>query len=631
MSASFELRGNGAGAVDLVRQLNQRLDDTEKQGNEAAKGLGRMKEAAEKLAAQGDKAEQYAQKIRKLAEYVDKGALSQEKAEAAANRFRQQIEKSNPKVQEAAKRQQELAAASERTKDAMRRQGEAMKQSLETPLERYKRSMLEVSRLYRSQSIDDETRIRRTRELRRELEAATRATHQQATAQRAAFGPQALASMKSYLLGFGSAAGGIAALRSEFAALRAEGNRISQAKLDAAGARRVLRTQLALATPEEQAMVLDAANRIPGELKIPSTVTDLTLNDAVSASPDIGRAVKFAEFGLRMTRGTGDTVEIGGALDVANALGTDDPTAAYAFLNAAKQVSRVKEVAKVAKNLPRVVNSVTLAGADPRVGGGLYAGLTVGGADPDSEISRTAAINLIDRANKFFTQNKFKDIAREDRDEFAEQIALLMGNDELAQQFIGSKQFQFRAASRSSVQALLTPGHMARDAYNKFFEVIGDDPAATGKGMIDFINAGKDEAAAETDRVIKSGSELRRLGASDTLSEERVIDLVETIRAARLARNNSFSNPAAWTTTIRGNLATAAGPTVERDEAAGLLEAEAAGLRERAEFLQGSRAARWGSPGELQRIQQQLPILQDMANSLRNIDRKANAPTSQQE
>lgn len=92
MSANFELKGSGAGAVDLVRQLNKGLDDTEKQGKLTAKQLEKMKQQAEKFAAQGDKLDQYNLKLKKLGEYVKKGALEQEQAEKTANRLRMQLD-----------------------------------------------------------------------------------------------------------------------------------------------------------------------------------------------------------------------------------------------------------------------------------------------------------------------------------------------------------------------------------------------------------------------------------------------------------------------------------------------------------------------------------------------------------
>lgn len=540
MSANFELKGSGTGAVDLVRRLNQQLDVTEKQGKQTAKQLEKMKLQAEKFAAQGDKVDQYNLKIKKLAEYVKKGALEQEHAEKAANRWRQQLD--------------QVGKASDK-----------------------------------------------------------------------AFGSQAISNLKSYVTGMIGITGIVAAVRAEITALRAEGNRIAQTKLDAAGARRVLRSQIALATPEEKRQVLSAADRLGADpsLGVEQKLVDLTLNSAVSASPNISRAIKFAQFGLQLTKGEGDVeAEIGGGLDIANALGSDDPVAAFAFLNAAKQVSRVESTGKVAKNLPRVVNAVKIAGADPRVGGALYAGLTVGGADPDSEVSRTAAINLIDRANKFFTQNKFKDIAAGDRDSFPEQLALLLGNDELSRQFLNSPQFQFRAASKPAVQQLFTPGSTAREAYAKFFEVIGEDPAATGRGMMDFINRGKFESAAQGERVIRKGAEIDRLAGADTLSEERVADLVALIRSGRI--KSGLGNLSATDWSIRTELLLDYGATLEREEAAAYLEQNAAQfdwVSRRGSFSEANRAA----------AREQSALLTEMVNELRSINRKSNTTSSQQE
>lgn len=543
MGAKFSLEASGQGAINIVRKLNQLLDESEKGFKKTAQGAGELERAAKRIVQQTEgPQERWNKKLAETQELFKKGKLTLDQAAQATAYYRQKLD--------------EAGRAQERT-----------------------------------------------------------------------FGASAVAQLKSYAAGFLGISGIIAGIRAEINALRAEGERTAQAKIGAADARRVLRSQIALATPEEQQLVLAAANRIPGELNVSSATTDLTLNSAVSASPDIARAVKFAEYGLRLTRGVGDTkAEIGGALDVGNALNSNDPQAAFAFLNAAKQVSRVEDTAAVAKNLPRVINAVAVAGADPRVGGALYAGLTVGGADPDSEISRTAAINLIDRANQFFTKNKFADIPLEQRDEFKEQIALLLNNDQLGQQFLKSDQFNFKAASRPAVQQLFTPGSTARAAYRKFFDVIGEDPSTTGQNLIDYVNAGRNEPAAEAERAIASVSEQRRLASGDTLSQARVDDIVAAIKAGRLSQEPSILNQSAWDWVIRSGLYVSAGPTLERGEAAGILNQEAQWLGRAA-----GRAAIYGDKDRAAAMEQQVVYLRQMADSLQNIDRKSNAATTQQE
>ncbi|QDU57382.1 hypothetical protein [Aeoliella mucimassa] len=202
MGTKFELQGSGRGAVELIRQLNAELDKSEQQGADAAKGLAKLKSEAERFAATGDKVEQYNHKLARLAHYVEKGALEQGKAEAAANRWRQQLDRLDPKLREAAESERKLAAESERVKQALRQQGETLRQSLETPQESFNRQLRETIKLHRADAISVETRRRRIAQLRGELHAATSAT-------KGMFSKQVLSGLAAGvtgLLGVGSAA-----------------------------------------------------------------------------------------------------------------------------------------------------------------------------------------------------------------------------------------------------------------------------------------------------------------------------------------------------------------------------------------------------------------------------------------
>lgn len=194
MGAKFELLGSGRGAVDLVRNLNRELDATEKQGGKTAKGFDKIKNAAERFAATGDRVAQYENKLKRLTQFVEAGALSQKKAEAAANRFRLQLEQSNPKVREAAEAEKKRTAELERSRVAMMAQGNSIRQFLETPTERYKRLLRETIKLHRQDAISMETRRRRVRQLKQELEGAS-------SANESAFGPATLGKLGAMTAG----------------------------------------------------------------------------------------------------------------------------------------------------------------------------------------------------------------------------------------------------------------------------------------------------------------------------------------------------------------------------------------------------------------------------------------------
>lgn len=486
----------------------------------------------------------------------------------------------------------------------------------EGPQERLNKKLRETQDLFKKGKLTLDEAYRATRKYREELDKLGRSGDR-------TFGSTAVSQIKSYATSFLGVTGIIAGIRSEINALRAEGERVAQAKLGAAAARRGLRRQIANATPEEQELVLSTADRLAGELKLPQARIDSALREGISASPSVQRGVDFAEFGLKLNKELSDpNASIGAAIDIANAINTSDPYRASGFLNIVEQTSRATDPQKVAENAPRVINAVVQAGGRPEVGGALFAGLTVGSADKNTEVSRTAGINLIDRLNKFFTETKVDGVTREDSDTFAEQIALVLGSEAIGQQFISSKYGQsFRAASRPGVGALIgQPQSQARAAYDRALRLLGDanEQRRAGERVLDFVGGGTQERAAEAERIIASGAEQGRLSAPDTLSEQARTDIVEAIKSGRRLRASAFDSVNALDPVVRSELTVATGATLERDEAASYLRREASQLA--------------GSDfGQNPRFTEQIAILRSMADSLQSLDRKANAPTTQQE
>lgn len=264
MSAKFTLEGSGQGAIDLIRKLNKELDGTEDQFDKAAKGAGRAEAAAKRLVDNvATPMERYKDKVEKLATAVEAGYITQEKAKVAADRYCAILQKTDPKMVEAAKRQEQFKLAAEKSaqaqkraaeetakaSEALRAHGDKIKQSVETPMERYKRQLLEVGRLYRQGAIDQETFIRKARELKQEITVSSDAFKEVEVAQKSAFGSSAIASLGAYAAGMLSIGSVIAGIKQGFVELERQAQESADKSFGAFAS--MAQLQQVSSTPEE--------------------------------------------------------------------------------------------------------------------------------------------------------------------------------------------------------------------------------------------------------------------------------------------------------------------------------------------------------------------------------------------
>lgn len=250
MSAKFQIEGSGAGAIDLIRKLNKALDGTEEGFDKAAKGSARAEAAAKRLVdSVATPMERYKDKVDKLAEAVKKGHITQEQATVAADRYHKKMVESNPKIAEAAANQKKLKDETDRAAAAMKAQGEKIRQSVETPMERYKRQLLEVGKLLRSGAIDQETFVRKARELKAGMVVASDAFKEVETSQKSAFGSAAIARIAAYGAGMLSVGSIIAGVKRGFMELERQAQASADASFTAFSS--MAQLQQVSATPEE--------------------------------------------------------------------------------------------------------------------------------------------------------------------------------------------------------------------------------------------------------------------------------------------------------------------------------------------------------------------------------------------
>lgn len=250
MSAKFQIEGSGAGAIALIQKLNKTLDGTEEGFDKAAKGSARAEAAAKRLIDNvATPMERYKDKVDKLAEAVKKGHITQEQATVAADRYHKKMVESNPKIAEAAANQKKLKDETDRAAAAMKAQGEKLKQSLETPMERYNRQLLETGKLLRAGAIEKETFIRKSRELKLELDRATGSIKGAGESTAAAFGGKAIASLASYGAGLLSTGAIIAGVKQGLTELERQAQQTADTMMTSLGSMGEL--QQVSATPEE--------------------------------------------------------------------------------------------------------------------------------------------------------------------------------------------------------------------------------------------------------------------------------------------------------------------------------------------------------------------------------------------
>lgn len=200
--------------------------------------------------------EKHRRQLMEVGQMYRAGSIDQETFVRAARNLRVELDKSNPALKEEAERlkaladkQKEYAAAAERTAqkqkqlatdsqkaaDSLKRQGEAMKQSLETPMERHKRQLLEIGKLYRSGAVDKETFIRQSRKLKTELDGTNVALEKTEKAGLGAFGTAMLANVSGMVTGVFSLGTAVALVVDNFQKVDATAKQAAESVLNSLG------------------------------------------------------------------------------------------------------------------------------------------------------------------------------------------------------------------------------------------------------------------------------------------------------------------------------------------------------------------------------------------------------------
>lgn len=323
-----------------------------------------------------------------------------------------------------------------------------------------------------------------------------------------------ISSASQMIAGYASVTRAVSAWRAELEAVAQLQERTTQAKLTAHGARRNLLRNLGGVDAADREFVRSSADSIASRNGYASTLVDAAMAAAVSSNPDPRQAVRATRTLLPMVDDLGGQEAgqfIGAVGDVGNALNTNNIYRSLGLLQATVSTGRPTDIRAVAMNAPRVLTAYAAEGIDPRRAAGVFAGMTVGGADPHGEISRTAAINMLGKSKAFFAADS-RGYAAGAVDTPDEQLDVLMSNPALAKKFID--EMGFRAAGMAGVQALLlNPEGKAREAYNRTMNLSGNaqQQEALGREALAFALSGDQERTYAQNRVVAAGAEQLRL------------------------------------------------------------------------------------------------------------------------
>lgn len=565
-----EETGAAQQARDATARLEREQRDNERAAEEVRRGMQRSEGTTRR----------YSRRLEELRRLHRVGALTASELAQAEAHLRREIT--------------DVADASERAAKADRERRAQQIRERNDPNERYRRGLAEAYRLQKAGALSSREYRMEVARLKRELNAAGQAGRQ-------AFSPNIAGNLQSFVMTTFGAGSAVAAFREEMMALKQFAESRAQTQMDAATARRNLKFNLLGATPQQRAFVLGRANELPAQTGVGQQRVDQVMQNTISAAPTISRGVAFAEFGLRGLKDMPGSDEIvGGMLDIANALNTDNPELAAGFGQVGILRSRATDPRKYFTNAPRVLGAAALEGMSAARAGAVFNALAVGGADKDLEVSRTAAINLFSRLGKYFTEEKAEElgIPFSSVDTLDEQLDYVMANRDEAINFLGA--FDFRAAGRTGVADFLTGRTQAgRDAYNLTLRDLSDRQGLIqkGRGLADFLNTGRFEGTAELNRNVGTLNEQAAFLQAPALNTEQTDNLVRTLVGGRQLYGLDTDFVGRTSLGVRGQLFAQYGTSIDATEAQQAVQGEL-------DFIAGRRATLGGYGSQEPQVQQ---------------------------
>lgn len=526
-SDEIVMTGNATQLLEAYKQVNAAiLKQTEesraaaRQSKEADAEQTRMAKEAAKVWEQTLKPiERYKIEVDKLKALLQEGAISQEVFNRAMERQREifakekaatpearaaAAKKEAEETEKAAARKRELAdeeaaraksekenqeanaralkkledaekAALQRKKE-LRAEGERMRQSNLTPLERYNAEVARASQLLKKGVIDQQT-FNRELDKQKEILRQSQPQVEGLSSKLLGFGKEALIAFT----GVGGAIAGIMAaanvLKSEYEGLR---QRMQEAKDSQLSFGEQIR-ELASNFREDDTMTTADLEPAVKRLMIATGASDTTAAGALSAAfaghgnLTNAQAVDIAEQALRVLPNNAEASNQIAlrAGQLMNAAGLQDPRQALGIITQIKNVATVDKLRDVGQSAVPAVMSAIRYGDTPEVGAELYTTINNLMGDVEGARTSTAFIGLAEQLREFDPTKKQISESRLSRDAIARlkaatstkaRLGVLQEDPKLAQFFLDNASFEKQAVTAIRELVMNSPEAQAQAA-----------------------------------------------------------------------------------------------------------------------------------------------------------------------
>lgn len=432
--------------------------------------------------------------------YADASSLHKAQEKSAAN---------NDKLTQSAK----AAAKAARELERFAKQAA---ESVKTPQEKHIERTKKLDAAYRAGHLSVKQYNLALAQSRQELASAGKANN-------SVFGSQAV-SMAKQLAGAlgltGGVAGAVALVRAELNDLWETQKQIRDASLTVADAQIKAFRNLGADSPEDRDAFVDKIKSMSDRTGISQRDLYLLASDALSARGDLSvdKAMEAVEAAAKLAPEDASVARAlaGSALDIMKETGGEaSAEQSVGFLQEVVSRSRVKDTGKVAKEFTPVFGRAMAAGGDFETTAALFAAITHGAKDEEGAVSRTAAINYIDKVQEYFRTEEGDDIsefsaARRKAVEsgvtaFPDQLRFLQQNDDINAEFVADLS-GFRAQTKESVRGLTKGKGVTADSYAAFAANMPGvmESGDTYRTQVDLIHSAPLQAVADLDRAGKA-------------------------------------------------------------------------------------------------------------------------------
>jgi hypothetical protein len=429
------------------------------------------------------------------------------------------LEKENEKLARSSKKgAQENAEAS--------REAKRLLASLVTEQEKHNKRVAELKRLLADNRISQEQYAAAVRRSQAEVDRAGQSGMD-------AFGPQAIAAVKSMATAVAGGAGLAAAWKlvtDEINAANEARKRAGEESVTVADAQAGALRNLGATDPADRDRFLSDIKSLADDLQVEEKKLYLLASDALSARGNLSveQAMEAVRLGAQVApddaTGTGKAFA-GASLDIAKLSGASAEESAGFLMNVG-QMARVTDTGRLARNVTPALTAAAAHEGDLPTAGATYAALTGGMGDPTGEQTKTAMIKFAGALDEFLPEVE----------SMRERIAMLQQDEALQKQFLDK--YSFEAAAKAPIEQLVTGQGATAEAYADFLGRM-PDVEESGDFFRQWLATFKTtslQVTAEMDRARARLSENLRTADQDAARAGIAIkDLQQTLEDAGMA------------------------------------------------------------------------------------------------